>query len=414
MPGSLAGVPETMRIAFVTTFFPNAAEPHRAIFIRNLAVAVSSRADLAVVSPVPWAPRFPQRPRWTRLRSVPRERLDIFGPVLHPRFLPIPGVGAANGISYGLGILGALSRVKMRGVDLLHVHCAFPDAAGVAIAAGALGLPYVMTAHGSDINVYSKALAIRPQIRFAMRRARAVIGVSRPIVAEIRRLLPNPHTPVLQVPCAGVNRDVFSPRDPHEARAALGVSQEGRLIVFAGQLVPIKGLGTLVEAWARLRDRGRLASRDRLAIVGEGPLRADLEQKARAAHVSESVTFVGEIEQRALSDWLAAATVFCLPSRNEGTPNVIVEALASGRPVVASAVGGIPDLIAEGVNGFLTPALDPEKLADSLERALAADWSSTRIAATAAEYGWDRIAERNVRVYEQALNARSGEAACPQ
>ncbi len=380
----------------------------RAVFVRNLVAALGAHAAVSVVSPVPYAPPIPRRARWAALRSVPRRTRDGERDVFHPRFLVVPRIEVLNGLSYYAGIAPVLRRLmRSRGVDVLHAHCAYPDAVGVALAASLLNVPFAVTAHGSDINVYAGIPLIRPQLRWALRRAGAVIAVSAAIQRRIRDLVPDIRDRVIHVPCAGVSRQLFAPRDQHEARRRVGLSDISRLVVFAGRLVPIKAIDVLLRAWELLLESGQVTAADRLAIIGDGPLRADLERVAGAGRLRGTVQFVGEVPQQEVAQWLGAATAFCLSSRNEGTPNVVVEALASGRPVVASDVGGIPELVRDGTNGVLVKPLDPGSLAAGLARAFESHWDAAQIAASVADYTWESMAQRNHAVLEHVLADRN-------
>lgn len=388
--------------------------PRRAVFVRNLAVALQERVALTVVAPVPFAPPVPGVSRWRMLRSI--EPRDADGPlaVYHPRFVAVPKLEALNGVSYGLGVLRLLqSIVRERRIQLLHAHCGYPDAVGVAIAAAALRLPFVMTAHGSDINVYADKIAVRAQLRWALRRAAAVIAVSRAIEAKIRILEPSLGSRVVHIPCAAAYPAVFEVRDQAHARRRLGLEPAARIVVFAGGLVPIKGVATLVQAWRLLAQSGQLDTIDRLIVIGEGPLRRALHSMAQSARIAHLVRFTGELSQEELSAWLCAASVFCLPSRNEGTPNVVVEALACGRPVVASAVGGIPDLIRPSMNGLLVDPGDADALAKGLCEALGRTWNPEGIARTVSGYTWEALAQRNADLYSHVICGGAQETSCP-
>jgi len=397
-----------VHVALVSTFYPNTAEPVRAVFVRNLVAALGAFAAVSVVSPVPYAPPWPRRARWAALRSVPHRSRDGERDVFHPRFLVVPRIEVLNGLSYYAGVAPVLRRLtRARGVDVLHAHCAYPDAVGVAVAATLMNVPFVVTAHGSDINVYSGNPLIRPQLRWALRRAGAVIAVSAAIQRRIRDLVPDIRDRVIHVPCAGVSRQTFAPRDQHEARRRVGLGEVSRLIVFAGRLVPIKAIDVLLRAWELLLESGQVTSADRLAIIGDGPLRAHLEHLAGLGRLRGTVHFAGELPQKDVAQWFSAATAFCLPSRNEGTPNVVVEALASGRPVVASDVGGIPELVRHGANGLLVKPLDPSSLATGLARAFESQWDAAQIAASVADYTWESVAQRNHAVLEHVLADRN-------
>ena len=403
----------TVRVCLVSTFYPNSAMPHRAVFVRHLAAELQTRASVSVVAPVPFAPPIACMPRWRMLRSIPRRAADGQMPVFHPRFIVVPGLELLNGLNYCLGTLGLLrSLVRDRAIEVLHAHCAYPDGVGVALAAAALRLPFVVTAHGSDINVYAEKPGVRPQLRWALRRAAAVIAVSRAIGAKIRALAPELGERIIHIPCAAADPRVFAVRDRAQARGRLMLDQGARVVLYAGQLVPIKQLDTLVRAWALLRQAGRIAPPDRLVLVGAGRMKETLQSIAHSAHLTELVTLVGEVPQGELSDWLCAANVFCLPSRNEGTPNVVVEALASGRPVVASAVGGIPELVRPAVNGFLVSPGSAPALAEGLAAALAHSWDAAQIAVTVSGYTWDVLAQRNAELLSRVAGGWASGLPC--
>src|SRR5487761_255092 len=125
-----------MHLAVVSTFYPNAAEPLRAVFVRNLTAALARHAELSIVSPVPYVPPLAAVARWRNLRSIPYRVSDGGREVLHPRFLVIPKCAAATGCSYFAGTFHTLRALaSRRRIDLLHAHCAYPDAVGVALAA---------------------------------------------------------------------------------------------------------------------------------------------------------------------------------------------------------------------------------------------------------------------------------------
>jgi teichuronic acid biosynthesis glycosyltransferase TuaC len=386
-----------MRVATVTTFFPNSADPHRAVFVANLVRAMRRRCEVDVISPVPFAPPLRAFPAWYAQSRIPRRESIDGTDVDHPRFLAVPKADFTSGLTYALAVLPALRRLDARGL-VVHAHCAYPDGVGVALAARRLGLPYAITAHGSDINVYARRRLLRWQIRRAMAGAAAIIAVSSDLRGKLSGLL-GPAAAVARlhhVPCAGYDPAVFFPRERPALRQALGLAPGGRLALFVGQLVPIKAVDRLIEAWRRLHAEGRVGAADRLVLVGEGRCRAELEAQARAGGVADRVTFAGALPQAAVARWMGAADLLCLPSRNEGTPNVVVEALASGVPVVASRVGGVPELVADEDTGLLVPPGDASALAGAIAGALGRAWDPERVRLTVAHLTWERIAAQTV------------------
>lgn len=391
-----------LRIVTVTTFFPNSADPHRTVFVANLVRAMRRHVPVFVVAPVPLAPPFGQ---WRVQAGIPRVETIGGIEVAHPRFVVVPKLGWLNGLTFALGVVTHLARLKREmGAFVVHGHCAYPDGVGVALAAKLLGLPFVVTTHGSDINVYAEQTTLRWQIRWALRRADGVVAVSRALLGKVQRLLA-PATPrVVFAPCAGFDPALFVPRSKAEARANLGLAPDARVVLFVGHLVAIKGVDVLVNAWARLLAQSNGGQNCQLVLIGHGDNRKALESRVAQAGLSERVSFVGAVAQAEVSQWMAAADLLCLPSRNEGTPNVVVEALASGLPVVASRVGGIPELVVDGENGMLVPPEDPGALADALARALGREWVRDKVCASVAHLTWSAIAVKNIELMQQVMN----------
>ncbi len=391
-----------LKVVVVSTFYPNASNPLRTVFVRNLTVALARDAEVTVVAPVPRTPPLGNRPDWQQLRAIPAEEIRDGLRVLHPRFTAVPGATLLNGLMYGLSVLPVLRTLRRQDeLDIVHAHCAYPDGVGVALAARVLRIPFVVTAHGSDVNVYSTRTGIRAQMKWMLRRAGAVIAVSDGLKRKLDALLPPRSAAIRRIPCAAADSRTFMARDRDAARRSLGVDVAGRIALFVGQLVPIKGLDVLLSAWAELLKSGRLTTADRLCLIGEGPLRSTLEQRAAEPGFAGTVQLLGGVSPSRVATWFNAANVACLSSRNEGTPNVIIEALASGVPVVATAVGGIPDMIVAGVNGELAQPNDVSSFAEALHTALTTRWSRERILETVRGSTWEALAERNLSVLEE-------------
>jgi glycosyltransferase involved in cell wall biosynthesis len=201
-----------------------------------------------------------------------------------------------------------------------------------------------------------------------------MVSVSRPLAGELEalgvarariHLVPN-----------GVDTTVFAPRSRDDARRALGLATDKKIVLFVGRLEPQKGLEDLLAAWARVR---AVRNDVVLALIGEGVSRSEVD--ARAREWRGEVLAPGERPLAEVAQWMAACDVFTLPSWAEGTPNVVLEALASGRPAVGSRVGGIPDALSDARSGLLVPARDPEALAMGLLDALARGWPAEAVRA---------------------------------
>ena len=392
-PGTAAARP---RVVVLTTFFPSPRDPFRTPFLRNLVDALAGDCDVDLVIPVP---RKPQIGPWRDAVPVPASETHAGWPLSHPRYLALPGLHWLSGLTYFAAVWRTLRALKRRhGHFVLHAHCAYPDAVGAALAARFLGLPLVATAHGSDINLSGRQRLLRPQIRAALRSAQRVIAVSAPLAQAVADLTRLPASRIACIPCAGYSPAIFHPRLPDERaalRRTLGIEAGTRVVLFVGHLVPVKALDVLLRAWALVPSHGLDGPAARLILIGEGGERAALERLARQEGVAERVEFLGPLPQAVVADWIAAADLLCLPSHAEGSPNVVVEALASGTPVVASRVGGIPGLVDDGVNGLLVPPADPPALAAALAAALLRDWDAGRISASIAHLTWSALGRRN-------------------
>jgi len=378
-----------------TTLFPNPAEPARGIFVRNRLAALSEALDLTVIAPVN-AGRNP------RVLSTPLRRRDPAGfDVLHPRFAVLPGVLKG----WDASLLYREAMAQVRGAigsapDLVDSHYAYPDGAAAAMLAKSLGVPYVVTVRGSDLEVLARG-GRREAIGRTLRGARAVVAVSRSLERRAIELGAAPDR--VHVVPNGVDTSRFRPADRALARRTLGLPERGALLLAVARLDPVKGLDFLLEAVAALRARDG-ASGAILRIVGEGPERHSLEAAIHRLGLAGSAFLGGAETPERLPMWYAAADVLCLTSHSEGCPNVVNEALACGRPVVATSVGGVPELVREGENGWLIPERDPALAAEILARALATAWSPEAIALRGRR-SWGQVAKEQLAVYRAASSA---------
>jgi D-inositol-3-phosphate glycosyltransferase len=210
----------------------------------------------------------------------------------------------------------------------------------------------------------------------------------------------------------GVDLDVFRPRPQADARARLGVARDAHLLVFVGRIQPLKAPDILVRAAAEMIARDpSLRSRLVVAVVG-GPSGTGLDKPEALAQLADSlgladvVRFVPPVSRTELVDWYAAASAVCVPSYNESFGLVAVEAQAVGAPVVAAAVGGLTTVVRDGGSGLLVQGHEPADYARALERIVLApqlrEDLSRGALAQAAQFGWDRTADRTVEVYRSA------------
>lgn len=263
-------------------------------------------------------------------------------------------------------LLRAIAAAIRGGYDVVHAHYLFPTGPIAVIAASARRTPLVLLAHGSDILLARRGWPVGPLTRWATRRADVVVVPSEHLAGEIRQVVGDTGAPVEVCPM-GVDVTLFHPGDRREARASVGMREEGRVVLFAGALDANKGAGC--EELLAALDDDALADVE-LIVVGEGPWRARLEGTARTGCLAGRVGFKGSVPRDVLATLMRAVDVVAVPSRREGLGLVALEAASSGTPVVAAAVGGLVEHVEPGVSGELYKPGDPERLRAALHTVL--------------------------------------------
>ena len=391
-----------MRVLVVTKIFPNCAEPFSSPFNRQQFRALARYAETEVLATIPWFPGASLLRRWSpagRLTDVPAsEEIDGLR-VRHPRFAFVPKLGHAFAGSLYAASLGPTALRYQGRVDVVLGAWAYPDGYAAVMLGQLLGVPTVVKLHGSDINVLGSRAALRGRVSWALARAARVVAVSRALAARAIEL--GAAAERVDVVPNGIDRARFAPRDRREARRALGLPLDRKLVLFVGHLTEAKGAVDLLRAFA---SRGDVLANVELALVGDGTEEAQC--RALAESLGVAARFPGAQPHDLVPTWLAACDVLALPSWNEGMPNVVVEALACGRPVVATKVGGIPELVQPGM-GELVPPREPSQLGDALVRVLAQEHDAEWISSALDRVDWDGSARL---LHESLLRALSGAA----
>jgi glycosyltransferase involved in cell wall biosynthesis len=366
------------------------------------AFALATRVPVVVVVPTPWAPPALAGPggRWGRYAATPR-RADIDGiRLLFPRYPQVPGMGPWAGVAMALGALTAVARLRRAGrCDVLFAQAVLPDGLAAVLLGRSLGVPVACLGRGTDVHGLAAASATTRWLAgWTVRRASAVGAVADALARTLARMAGGAPCAVLP---SGVDLELFVPGSRRDARRVLRLDHEPRVILYVGRLAAGKGLDTLLEAFSVLRAAVPSAS---LALVGSGPLQARLERRVLADGLARSVRLVGEVPHQAIPCWMQAADVVVLPSEAEGMPNVVREALACGRPVVATPVGDVPHVLSADA-GRLVPAADPAALADALTSVLARRWDPAAIRGHVSSMTWERNAEVTARFLASAMEA---------
>jgi len=430
-----------MKVLFVSNLFPDAGDPLRG---QVNATAMHHLAKLCPVRAMALRPALPMRAGMVRALQ-PRPVDAVLGPVFVPvRYVPKVG-GRFNPGLYARSLQAPLRQMR-RTFNFDVVLCAwlYPDGAALTQLKDELGAPLVHIVQGSDVHEYIEMPARRPFIIEAAERADAVITRSEALANILRQA--GIRQPRLRVIYNGVHTDQFKPGDRAAARAEAGLPADGKIILYVGDLAPIKNPLVAVRAHGEMcrradsilaqagggagekgsrgeREQGRKGAGENVALspflpfspapsppllvmIGTGALADEINRVASSQGSASRLLMVGSKTRPEVARQMQAADVLCIPSDNEGVPNVMLEAFATGLPVVATRVGGIPELLTHDFLGRLTPRGDSNAMADALQAVLASAPDSKRISEHAQRYSWVDTAAAYCKLLEEVLRVR--------
>lgn len=383
------------RIVTFTNLFPSSAMPTHGLFVHDRMQRVAATGGFAwqVVAPVPWV--------WWPLRSaafrawaaVPVQETWQGVAVAHPRYRHWPGCTHRQARAMAAGARGVVAALAARERIVLDAHYLWPDGVAAGLLARELGVPFTLTARGSDLNVLATDARIAAAIAEAAARAHACCAVSGALAERFAAVAGLPRARIREVR-NGVDLERFAPGDAAAARAALGLPGNGRIVLGVGRLVAGKGFDVAAAAVAQLGDEVHLV------LVGDG------QQRAAIAAANPRVQFLGSLPPERVAVAYQAADVLVLPSEREGWPNVVTEALAAGTPVVATRVGGIPQILGDPVPqalGALVAPRDVAGLAAALRACLQRPADRAAVRAHARQYGWEPPVRELVGIFRACL-----------
>jgi glycosyltransferase involved in cell wall biosynthesis len=403
--GVEAGGERKIRLLVFTSLYPNAAQPRHGVFVeeRLRHLVDSGRVTATVVAPVPWFPfRHPRFGAYSAFARVPAHEQRHGIRISHPRYPVIPklGMSIAPWLMYR-ALLPVLRKLQADGTefDLIDAHYFYPDGVAAARLGAALGKPVVITARGTDVTWIPHYRRPRAQIQWAAERAAAIVAVSQALKDKVTALGVAPGK--VAVLRNGVDLDRFQPRDRTVIRARLGLT--GPVWLTVGHLVALKGVHLAIAALTQVPDAT-------LLIAGEGPERRKLSGLVDRLGLHARVRMLGAIPHAQLCDYYNAADLLVHASSHEGMPNVVLESLACGTPVVAAPFAGVSELLDAPEAG--------EIAAERSAEAIAAAWlrlrerAPTRAAtrAVAERLGWSPVVEAQHALYARVRTVAIGSA----
>jgi teichuronic acid biosynthesis glycosyltransferase TuaC len=391
-----------IRLLTFSTLYPSSARPGHGIFVetRLRELVKSGHVDVRVVAPVPWFFSTDSRyGDYARMAKTPKRETHNGIDVLHPRYFLPPKVGMTIApMTLAMGAFPALQQLVAEGYDfdVIDAHYYYPDGVAAALLAAYFKKPFTVTARGSDINLIANFQIPRKWMQWASGRAAASIGVSAALTGAMQQL-GMPATSLRTMP-NGVDLNLFRIHPQVGARTELGWPQ-GPTLLSVGNLIENKGHHIAIESLAQLPEF-------RLVISGEGPQRQALAQLANELGVASRLTFLGRVDQARLAICYSAADILVLPSSREGWPNVLLESMACGTPVVATRVGGIPEIVTSVQAGRLISARTASGLVEGIQALWRSMPGQAEVRLVANARSWQSTTEAQLALFDQitALN----------
>ncbi len=383
-----------VRLLTYASLYPNSVQTAHGLFVERRLLRLVAQPGIAatVIAPVPWVlPPIGWLRRYRKYREIDRIDWRDGVQVFHPRFLSIPGLGLYLApLTMFIATLFQVRRVmRKEGLTVIDAQYFYPDGISAALIASILKKPLVITARGTDVNLLPSFRFARWLIRWAAGRADRIITVSDGLRTKLIELGVDPEK--VFTLRNGVDTTEFVLKAPAEPRRRLNL--HGDLVLLSvGNLIDSKGHHLVVEALVHLPGAF-------LVIVGDGDRREHLLRIAAEMGVSDRVRLTGTLNPDQLVDYYNAADVLVLASEREGMPNVILEALSCGLPVVAANCGGVAEIVDRPAFGILLEERSAAAIARGVRELLDHYPARIETCAAARKFEWGETIARQATLY---------------
>lgn len=371
-----------MRIAVVTAYFPNAKLPTDGRYAYQTLRLLAKRHDVQVFYPYGSYPSFLDKQRTKRARFDPRFDVPDVN-VTYYRYPALPLLSRPFNGPIAARVL--LPHVRDFKPDVILSYSLYPSGYAALNIAQALSVPVAVVAIGSDVHSIPDRFSRRHTQR-VLREIDCLITVSDDLQKTALTL--GARSNASRTVYGGCDLSVFKPGDRVEARNRLGIKADSDVIVYVGRLDIRKGLRELVDAACLLKPQRKTLE---VYIVGDGPDRSQIEAAIQTGGAEKYIHLVPGCPFNEVALWMAAADATTLPSYREGCPNTVIESLACGRPVVATNVGGIPEIMSDDC-GQLVPPRDALALSRAIASVLDKTWNAEELS-TQWGRGWEACAD---------------------
>lgn len=388
-----------MKILTVSHLFPNHITPNKGVFVKERVKYIAKKIDLSIVAPIPYFPFNYLLGQYKNFNKIRDEEIFDHLPVKHPKFLAIPKLAkSADGILYYWSLNKYFSNlISTHQFDLLDFHWVYPDSYAGIKWAQTFNKKIIVTIRGNESIYYFEKNSRKKIAIKCLHSVDHIISVSNDLKNKVVKDYGLDPQNVTVIP-NGIDLNKFYKIDRTAAQKMCNLDTNKKYIITISRLSHEKGIEHLIRAFAKLNAKNTI-----LIIIGDGPLRNKLQSLSHDLKISTSVKFLGFIPHEDTNKWYNAADIFCLPSLWEGCPNVVIESLACGTPVVSTQVGGIPDLVPSKYYGLLVKPGEPNELADAFDYALSEKWDRSAISAFGRKNSWENVADRVIQVYKKVL-----------
>lgn len=388
-----------MNILVLTTLYPNNVQHRHGVFIENRVKELVKRypeAKVKVIAPVPYFPSWLPIKEYKQYRDVALQETRADIEVFHPKYFVIPKVGM-NITPHFLyrTCLASIAEIQEEGfsIDVIDCHYFYPDGVVASWVGVKLGIPVMVTARGSDINVIPDNPIAKKRIIKALTDIQASAAVSQALADEMVKLAPLAKQPILLR--NAVDLDLFHPQ-AKALQMPFKLNDGDKLILSVGNLIELKGHHLVIDALV-------LLPHINLIIIGDGILKDKLQQQVKKLKLADRVHFTGNIQQSELPGYYASADALVLASSREGMPNVLLESIACGTPVIATDVGGSKEVIDSPEVGELLSDRSSESIVKALKLVLSKDLNKDERQFFSQRYGWQTTTEQQYRLLNEIV-----------
>lgn len=400
-----------MKVLEACQEFPNRYYPQLGTFIKQSIDSIANQGvDVTVISPKPFVLPVSVFPYYNFFKLPKIEHTKKYD-LHYPRYVyavPKKYFYPITGFSYSHFVFEyAIKNIKPQ-PDLIHAHFSYPDGYGMMKLAKRWKVPLVISALGTiERKTAYEGSYTSKQIIEAMNFADKILSVSEDLKLHITNLGINEEK--VHVVPNGVDTVKFKPAGKAHARDLLNLPQDKNIVLFVGALRKIKGVDYLIEA-----AKDFVNTNTDLFMVGrDDGLRKSLEKRAQELKIADHVRFTGPVDHEKIPLWISASDILVLPSLSEGRPNVVLEALACEVPVVATNVGGIPELMIDGETGYLVPSKNPIEISRKINKLLENKSQRENMGKLGRKsiiqrgLTWESHAKKTVNIYSELLEKAS-------